>query len=126
MLNRVTLMGRFTKDPELKQTTTGTAVCAFTLACEQDYTPEGGEKKADFIDVVAWKQTGEFVSRNFRKGNLVCVTGRLTIRDWTDKDGNKRRNAEVVADHVYYCEKRTQDWTAAAEAAPEMEEGFPF
>ena len=107
MLNHITLMGRLTRDPELRSTTSGTPVASFTLAVDRDYTSrDGGERQTDFIDIVAWRQTGEFVSKYFQKGSMAVVTGRLQIRDWTDRDGNKRRSAEVVADNVYFGESK--------------------
>lgn len=106
MLNRITIMGRFVRDPELKYTASNTAVTSFTLAVERDF----GEKKTDFIDCVAWKQTAEFVCNYFHKGSLAVASGRLQLRDWEDQNGNKRRNAEVVVDSIYFGEsKRTDD-----------------
>lgn len=102
MLNVITLSGRLTKDPELRKTQDGTSVCSITLACERDIKSANGNRATDFIDVVAWRQTAEFVSKYFTKGSLLSCTGRLEIREWTDRDGNKRRNAEVLADHVYF------------------------
>ena len=107
MLNRIILMGRLTRDPELRHTQTGTAVASFTLAVDRDFKDRNsGERATDFIDVVAWRQTGEFVSRYFTKGRMAVVEGRLQMRDWTDKDGNKRRSAEVVADNVYFGDSK--------------------
>ncbi len=106
MLNRITIMGRLVRDPELKYTASNTAVTSFTLAVERDF----GEKKTDFIDCVAWKQTAEFVCNYFHKGSLAVASGRLQLRDWEDQNGNKRRNAEVVVDSIYFGEsKRTDD-----------------
>ena len=103
MLNRIILMGRLTRDPELRHTQSGTPVASFSLAVDRDFKDKTtGEKATDFIDIVAWRQTAEFVSRFFTKGRLAVVEGRLQLRDWTDKDGNKRRSAEVVADNVYF------------------------
>lgn len=109
MLNHITLMGRLTRDPELRYTQSGTPVASFTLAVDRDFaSKENGERPTDFIDVVAWRQTGEFVSKFFTKGSMAVVSGRLQIREWQDKEGNKRRSAEVVADNVYFGEsKRT-------------------
>ena len=102
MLNHVTIMGRLTRDPELRRTGSGIAVAGFTVAVDRDFSgKDGGEKETDFIDCVAWRQTGEFVSKYFTKGSMIVVSGRLQIRIWTDKDGNKRRSAEVVAEDVY-------------------------
>ena len=107
MLNRILLMGRLTRDPELRHTQTGTAVASFTLAVDRDFKDRNsGERATDFIDIVAWRQTGEFVSRYFTKGRMAVVEGRLQMRDWTDKDGNKRRSAEVVADNVYFGDSK--------------------
>ena len=107
MLNHITIMGRLTRDPELRRTGNGTAVASFTLAVDRDFAPrDGGERETDFIDCVAWRQTGEFVSKYFTKGRMAVVSGRLQIRSWTDKDGNKRRTAEVVADNVYFGDSR--------------------
>lgn len=106
MLNRITIMGRLVRDPELKYTASNTAVTSFTLAVDRDF----GEKKTDFIDCVAWKQTAEFVCNYFHKGSLAVASGRLQLRDWEDQNGNKRRNAEVVVDSIYFGEsKRTDD-----------------
>ena len=107
MLNRIILMGRLTRDPELRHTQTGTPVASFSLAVDRDFKDRNtGEKATDFIDIVAWRQTGEFVSRYFTKGRMAVVEGRLQIRDWTDKEGNKRRSAEVVADQVYFGDSK--------------------
>jgi len=106
-MNQIVLMGRLTRDPELRHTQNGTSVSSFTLAVDRRYVPkESGERQTDFIDVVAWQNLGEFVSKYFVKGQMAAVTGRLQIRDWTDKDGNKRRSAEVVADNVYFTESK--------------------
>lgn len=111
MLNHITLMGRMTRDPELRRTGGGVAVASFTIAVDRDFSgKEGGEKETDFIDCVAWRQTGEFVSKYFAKGRMIVVSGRLQIRNWTDKDGNKRRSAEVVAENCYFGDsKKEQD-----------------
>lgn len=111
MLNSITIMGRLTKDPELRRTGSGKAVASFTLAVDRDFTDaQTGKKETDSIDCVAWQQTGEFVSKYFSKGRMAVVSGRLQIRGWTDKDGNKRRTAEVVADNVYFGDsKRDSD-----------------
>jgi single-strand DNA-binding protein len=107
MLNKIFIMGRLTRDPELRRTQTGTPVASFTLAVDRDFKDKStGERSTDFIDVVAWRQTGEFVSRYFTKGRMAVVEGRLQIRDWTDKEGNKRRSAEVVADNVYFGDSK--------------------
>lgn len=110
MLNKVVLMGRLTKDPELRRTGSGTAVTSFSLACDRDFKSKSGDKDTDFIEVVAWKNTAEFVSKYFSKGRMAVVEGRLQIRDWTDKAGNKRITAEIVADNVYFADsKRDSD-----------------
>ncbi len=110
MLNHITIMGRLTRDPELRRTGSGVAVTSFTVAVDRDFgNRESGERETDFIDCVAWRQTGEFVSKYFTKGSMAVVSGRLQIRGWTDKDGNKRRTAEVVADNVYFGESKRSD-----------------
>ena len=107
MLNHITIMGRLTRDPELRRTGSGIAVASFTVAVDRDFGGrDGGEKETDFIDCVAWRQTGEFVSKYFTKGSMIVVSGRLQIRGWTDKDGNKRRTAEVVADNCYFGDSK--------------------
>ena len=107
MLNHITIMGRLTKDPELRRTGSSVAVTSFTVAVDRDIAnKETGEREADFIDCVAWRGTGEFVDKHFKKGSMAVVSGRLQIRSWTDKDGNKRRNAEVVADNVYFGDSK--------------------
>ena len=118
MLNHITIMGRLTRDPELRRTGSGTAVASFTLAVDRDFGGNGGERETDFLDCVAWRQTGEFVSKYFAKGSMAVVSGRLQIRNWTDKEGNKRRAAEVVADNVYFGEaKRNSEGAAPAATA---------
>ena len=107
MLNHIVIMGRLTRDPELRRTGSGVAVASFSIAVDRDFgNRETGEKETDFIDCVAWRQTGEFVSKYFTKGRMAVVSGRLQIRNWTDKEGNKRRTAEVVADNVYFGDSR--------------------
>ena len=106
MLNKIILMGRLTRDPELRRTGTGTAVTSFSLAVDRDFKSQSGEKETDFIDIVAWRSTAEFVSKYFTKGRMAVVEGRLQIRDWTDKDGGKRRSAEIVADNVYFGDSK--------------------
>ena len=101
-LNRIIIMGRLTRDPELRRTQGGTSVTSFSLAVDRDFKSQSGEKETDFIDVVAWRSTAEFVSKYFTKGRMAVVEGRLQIRDWTDKDGGKRSSAEVGADTVYF------------------------
>ena len=125
MLNRIILMGRLARDPELRHTQTGTPVASFRLAVERDFKDKTtGEKATDWIDVVAWRQTAEFVSRYFTKGRLAVVEGRLQMRDWTDKDGNKRTSAEVVADNVYFGDSK-RDAEAGGYAGPSGSYGAP-
>ena len=122
MLNHITIMGRMTRDPELRRTGSGVAVASFTVAVDRDFG-NNGEKETDFIDCVAWRQTGEFVNKHFAKGSMIVVSGRLQIRSWTDKDGNKRRTAEVVADNVYFGDsnkKDSQNGQAPAEYTPTL------
>ena len=117
MLNRIVLMGRLTQNPELRRTQSGTAVTSFFLAVDRDFKSQSGEKETDFIDIVAWCATAEFVSKYFTKGRMAVVEGRLQLRDWTDKDGNKRRSAEVVADNVYFGDSK-RDAEAGGYHAP--------
>ena len=114
MLNQINIMGRLTKDPELRRTGSGTAVASFTIACDRDFSnKESGEKETDFIDCVAWRSTAEFLEKYFSKGRMIVVSGRLQIRSYTDKDGNKRRAAEVVADHCYFGDSKKDDTQSA-------------
>ncbi len=117
MLNKIIIMGRLTRDPELRRTQSGTAVTSFSLAVDRDFKSQSGEKETDFIDVVAWRGTAEFVSKYFAKGRMAVVEGRLQIRDWTDRDGGKRRSAEVVADNVYFGDSK-RDGAPGDYAAP--------
>lgn len=132
MLNHIVLMGRLTRDPELRHTGNGTAVASFSLAVDRDYKGQSGEKETDFVDIVAWRSTADFVSKFFTKGRMAVVEGRLQLRDWKDKDGNNRRSAEVVAEHVYFGDsKRSESDTPSASGdfreIPEDEEGeLPF
>ena len=105
MLNHITIMGRLTRDPELRRTGSNTPVASFTIACDRDFG-QNGQKETDFIDVTAWRNTAEFVSKYFTKGRMAVISGRLQIRSWTDKDGNKRKSAEVVADNVYFGDSK--------------------
>ena len=110
MLNHITIMGRLTRDPELRYTQSQTPVASFTLAVDRDFGGrDSGEKQTDFIDCVAWRSTAEFVSKYFAKGSMAVVSGRLQIRDWTDREGGKRRSAEVVVDNMYFGESRRRD-----------------
>lgn len=109
MLNHIVLMGRLTRDPELRRTASGIPCVSFSLAVDRDFSNgTTGEKETDFIDIVAWRNTAEFVSKYFTKGRMAVVSGRLQLRSWTDKDGNKRRSAEVVADNVYFGDSKTE------------------
>lgn len=110
MLNRIIIMGRLTKDPELRHTSTGTAVASFTLAVERDFKEKSsGQRATDFIEVVAWRQTGEFAAKHFAKGRMAVVEGRLQLRDFEDRNGNKRRVAEVLAEHIYFADSKRED-----------------
>ena len=109
MLNKIIIMGRLTRDPELRRTGSGTAVTSFSLACDRDFKSRSGDKETDFIEVVAWKNTAEFASKYFSKGRMAVVEGRLQIRDWTDKAGNKRTTAEVVAENVYFADSKRSE-----------------
>ena len=109
MLNKAILMGRLTRDPELRHTQSNMAVCSFSLAIDRGRKDQNGERQTDFIDCVAWRSTAEFVSKYFAKGSMAVVSGRLQIRDWTDRDGGKRRSAEVVVDNMYFGESKRRD-----------------
>ena len=111
MLNHIVIMGRLTRDPELRRTGSGVAVTSFRVAVDRDFVPkDGGERKTDFIDCVAWRQTGEFISKYFTKGRMIVVEGRLEMRDWTDREGVKRTSAEINVDNAYFGEsKRDSD-----------------
>lgn len=108
MLNVITISGRLTDHPDLRRTGNGTAVASFTLACERDFKNSSGQRETDFIPVVAWRQTGEFVANHFVKGQKAMVTGRLQVRKWQDKEGNNRYATEVVAEHVYFCGSKNE------------------
>ena len=135
MLNHIVIMGRMTRDPELRYTQSQTPVASFTLAVDRDFGGrDGQEKQTDFIDCVAWRSTAEFISKYFTKGSLSVVSGRLQLRDWTDKEGNKRRNAEVVVDNIYFGESKRRegessfnpnmDFDSAAQAPATVSTGF--
>ena len=118
MLNRIIIMGRLVRDPELRTTQTGIPVTSFTLAVDRDYkNRDSGEKSTDFIDVVAWRQTAEFICKYFAKGRMAVAEGRLQIRDWKDREGNNRRSAEVVADNVYFGDSKR-------DSNPDRESGY--
>lgn len=121
MLNKIFVMGRLTRDPELRRTQGGNAVTSFALAVDRDFKSADGTKETDFIDVVAWRNTAEFAAKYFTKGRMAVVEGRLQMRDWTDKEGNKRRSAEVVADNIYFGDSKRDD-APAGNSAPTFEE----
>ena len=125
MLNHITIMGRLVRDPELRRTGSGIAVASFTVAVDRDFAQDG-KKETDFIECVAWRQTGEFVSKYFRKGSMIVVSGRLQIRNWNDKDGNKRRSAEVVVDNVYFGDSRRDGDSAGSAFGSGMPSGPAF
>lgn len=122
MLNKIIIMGRLTRDPELRRTQGGNAVTSFALAVDRDFKGADGAKETDFIDVVAWRNTAEFAAKHFAKGRMAVVDGRLQMRDWTDKDGNKRRSAEVVADNIYFADSKRDDVPAVKPSAQTFEE----
>ena len=128
MLNSVCLMGRLTADPELKSTQSGVSVCSFRIAVDRTYTPKGQEKQTDFINIVTWRSTAEFVSRYFRKGQLVAVQGSIQTSQYTDRDGNKRTTFDVVADNVFFAELK-RDGTSSGSRydsqVPQYNEGAP-
>lgn len=131
MLNHITIMGRLVRDPELRRTGNGTAVASFTVAVDRDFAAQGQQKETDFIDCVAWRQTGEFVSKYFTKGRMIAVSGRLQIRNWNDKDGNKRKSAEVVADNCYFGDSKKDAESSGSSygentyGAPAYGSGYP-
>lgn len=129
MLNKIIIMGRMTRDPELRRTGSGTSATSFSIAVDRDFKGQNGEKETDFVDVVAWRSTAEFVAKYFTKGRMAVVEGRLQMRDWTDKEGAKRRSAEVVADNVYFGDSERDDTlqpgspsTGAQKASGDFEE----
>ena len=109
MLNRIVIHGRLARDPELRYTQSQVPVASFTVACDRHYTSDSGERGVDFIDVVAWRSTGEFVNKYFQKGSLIIVDGRLQSRKWTDKEGNKRVSWEINAEHCYFGGSKRED-----------------
>lgn len=125
MLNRVILMGRLTRDPELRRTSSGTAVASFTLAVDRDFSRDSGEREVDFIDCVAWRGSAEFVCKHFTKGQMAAVSGRLQIRNWTDQDGAKRRNAEVKTDEIYFAGSKLGAGSAQGNSQALDTEDFP-
>lgn len=118
MLNHIVIMGRLTAEPELRRTGNGNAVTSFTIACDRDLKNAAGNRDTDFIEVVAWRQLGEFIARNFHKGSMIIVSGRLQIRGWTDKDGNKRRSAEILAENAYFGDSKKPDNGNSGYVAP--------
>lgn len=116
MLNHITLAGRLVRNPELRRTQNGTAVASFTLACERDFKNESGDREVDFIDCVAWRKTAELVSGYFTKGRMAIVSGRMQIRGWTDKDGNRRKSAEILVDNIYFGDSKPQAEGTVTEA----------
>ena len=127
MLNKIVLMGRLTRDPEVRQTQNGTNVANFTLAVDRDLkNKQTGERETDFIDCVAWSQSADFLSKYFGKGSMAVVSGRLQIRSWVDNDGNKRRNAEVVTDNIYFGESKSDSQPATSAPLPDITDDLPF
>ena len=108
-MNKVILVGRLTRDPELRVTTSGVSVCSFSVACDRRFVRQGEERKADFINCIAWRQTGEFVSKYFTKGNRIALEGSLQTRDWTDNDGKKRYATEVIVDNVEFAQSKNEN-----------------
>ena len=125
MLNHIPLMGRLTRDPEVRYTPQNPPGTSFSLAVERDYQPGGAEKQTDFIDCVAWRKTAEFVSKYFQKGSMAVVSGRLQIRDWTDREGGKRKSAEVAVDNVYFAERKQTQPAAGVDASPPSFDELP-
>ena len=131
MMNSVIIMGRLTRDPELRRTQGGTAVTSFTMAVDRDFKSQSGEKETDFIDVVAWRNTGEFAAKYLAKGRMAAVEGRIQARDWQDKDGNRRKSVEVVADNVYFADSKRDSKPQESRDDQEFDEieddgDFPF
>lgn len=129
MLNKVILMGRFTRDPELKSTPQGVSTCSFSLAVDRDYVKQGEERKADFINCVAWRQTAEFIYKYFKKGSMVALEGSIQIRSWDDQDGKKRYATEVIVSQVCFAESKKEDGSASPmpELPPMSQDNdFPF
>ena len=122
MLNQTVIQGRFTANPELRSTKSGVPVCSFRIACERDFKSSGGDKKTDFIDVVCYRNTAEFVSKYFSRGTMANIFGRLQVNEFVDKDGNKRRSAEVIAENVYFCERKQSDTQTPTSDFAELED----
>lgn len=125
MLNHIVIMGRLTRDPDLRYTQSQLPVVSFTLAVDRDFSgKDGSEKQTDFIDCVAWRSTAEFVNKYFTKGSMAAVSGRLQLRDWTDREGSKRRSAEVIVDNIYFGGSKN-DNSAASQSAPQQSHSAP-
>lgn len=124
MLNKIILQARLVRDPELRKLPSGKSVASVSVACDRDFTKEGGEKETDFIDLVAFGATADHIAKWFTKGKMIIVSGRLQIRNWTDKEGNKRRNAEVVADSVYFGDSKKSDQGNSTYQAPNASQGY--
>lgn len=125
MLNHIVIMGRMVRDPELRKTQSGISVCSFTLACDRDFkSRDGGEKETDFIDCVAWRSTAEFVCKYFTKGRMMAAEGRLQLRDWVDKEKNKRRSAEIQVDSAYFADSKSKE-QEPPEVSHSAADGFP-
>lgn len=108
-MNKAILMGRLTKDPELKSTNNGVSVCSFTVAVDRRFKNQQGEREADFIPVVAWRQTAEFVGKYFQKGQRIALVGSIQVRHWDDEHGNRRYMTEIIADEVYFADSKTEN-----------------
>lgn len=125
MLNHITIMGRLTRDPEMRRTQSGTGVCSFTIACERDFTDKhSGEKETDFFDCVAWHKTADFVEQYFSKGRMAVVSGRLQTRSWNDKDGNKRKTTEIVVENIYFADSKKENNSFAP--ITDADDNLPF
>ena len=124
MLNHIVVMGRLTHDPELRKTASGVSVASFSVAVDRDFSQQDGKKETDFLDVVAWRNTAEFAAKYFTKGRMAVVSGRLQIRNWEDKEGNKRRTAEILAENIYFGDSKKEDDGASA-SAPTQGFGVP-
>ena len=109
MLNHIVIMGRLTRDPELRKTASGVSVASFSVAVDRDFSQQDGKKETDFLDVVAWRNTAEFAAKYFMKGRMAVISGRLQIRNWEDKEGNKRRTAEILAENIYFGDSKKED-----------------
>lgn len=127
MLNKIFIMGRLTRDPELRHTQSGTAVASFALAVDRDFKDKNtGERQTDFFDCVAWRSTAEFVSRNFAKGRMAVVVGSVQFRDWTDKEGNKRRSAEVVVESIYFADSKKDGSNAGPDPIDQLAQNAAY